>query len=128
MLGFPNGLLPDVDQQEKKNPDHVDEVPEQAHRSDAHLAFVVVPWDERTRQHQPHQQDPGDHVQTVKSREQIEQSSEHTCAEAEAELRPFEVLAVNEVGAHGHGEQPDRAEAPEVALVQISLSDIGHET
>ena len=56
------GLLPHVDQQEKKDPDHINEVPEQAHRSNAHLAFVVVPGNKRTRQHQAHQQDAGDHV------------------------------------------------------------------
>ena len=82
----------------------------------------------RTRQHQAHQQDAGDHVKAVKAGEQIEHPAEHTAAEAEAEFRPFDVLAVNEIGAHRHGEQPHRPEAPEVALVQIALGEVGHKT
>ena len=90
-----NVLLPDVDQDEKDDPDHIDEVPEQAHRSDAHFTFVIISRTERSSQHQAHQQDAGDHMQAVKAGEQIEHASEHPAAEAEGEFGPLHVLPVN---------------------------------
>ena len=67
-------------------------------------------------------------MQAVKTCEQIEHPSEHAATKAEGEFRPFDVLPVDEVGPHRHGEEPHRPEAPEVALVQISLGEVGHKT
>ena len=101
-------------------------MPEQTHSRDAHIPFLVVTRAKGVIKHEPHQANTCNHMQAMESCEQIEGPPEHTTSEPELKTRPFHILPINEVSAHQHGDEPDDAKAPEVALMQIALGKVDH--
>lgn len=93
--------LQNVEQEEQDNPNHIDKVPVDFSRFNTEMALTgIVTCLPRSPQHRQHQQQPKQHVETMKPRQNVKRAGEEVGGQAKFQMEILVQLSGQKYGSH----------------------------